>query len=345
MNRVSLRRLAAIAVIVTAASGCDNVTWEGVDVRLQAAEPPPGSLLGDSLVVEEPGLPPLPEGPVVYLVRRDGASASAFALASREEGRMVPLPSEAENPGFTEHFVGNVLPPGEELVLFADGRRLGTFVAGTEFGSDRTFCAPRPRVDGIVELVPGAAGVETYLAVPAGEAADTPRGTWSPLESTPELRTASLNLAGELMNQFRSPWPQGTVAAIRRDLTVVTPAAPPGIEAEAPRPPFAATFVNEDGLRVGETGRNAWSLFYVARYEGTSYQPTLVRYRLFERDGKATPRLMTWSDVTGDGREEMVLEVFGSRDRWLALAGHQDGEWQVLLEDACGENAPVVSQP
>lgn len=344
MNRVSLRHLMAIAVIVTTTSGCDNVTWEGVDVRLQAAEPPPGSLEQDSVVVEEPGLPPLPEGPVVYLVRRDGASASAFALASREGGRMVALPSEEENPGFTEHFVQSVLPPGEELVLFADGVRLGTFVAGQEFGSDRTFCAPRPRVDGIVELVPGAADAGTYLAVPADEAEGVPRGRWAPPESTPELRTASLNIAGELMNQFRSPWPQGTVAAIRRDLTLVTPPTPPGIEAEAPRPPFAATFVNEDGVRVGETGRNAWSLFYVARFDGTSYSPTLVRYRLFERDGKATPRLMTWSDVTGDGQEEMVLEIFGTRDRWLALAGYQDGEWQVLLEDACGEATATVSQ-
>jgi len=341
---VSLRHLVAIAVIVTTTSGCDNVTWEGVDVRLQAAEPPPGSLEADSVVVEEPGLPPLPEGPVVYLVRREGASASAFALASREGGRMVALPSEEEHPGFTEHFVRSVLPPGEELVLFADGQRLGTFVAGGEFGSDRTFCAPRPRVDGIVELVPGAADAGTWLAVPSREAAGIPRGRWSPPESTPELRTFSLNIAGELMNQFRSPWPQGTVAAIRRDLTLITPTVPPGIEAEAPRAPFAATFVNEDGLRVGETGRNAWSLFYVARYDGTTYRPTLVRYSLFERDGKATSRLMTWSDVTGDGEEEMLLEVFGTRDRWLALAGYQDGEWQVLLEDACGESSGTVSQ-
>jgi len=343
MKRVSLRRLAAIAVIVTTASGCDNVVWEGVEVRLEAPDPPPGSLEADSTVVVEPGLPPLPEGPVVYLVRRDGSSASAFALASREGGRMVALPAEEDHPGFTEHFVRSLLPPEQELILFADGARVGTFVAGDTFSSDRSYCAARPRVDGVLELVPGAADPGFYMAVPAAEASGIPRGRWAPPESTAEIRTASLNLAGELMNRFRSPWPQSPVATLRRDLTTITPPAPVDLEAEAPLPHFATTFVHEDGLRVGETGRNAWSLFYVARYDGTSYHPTLVHYRLFERDGKATPRLVAWSDLTGDGQEEMVLEVLGTRNRWLALAGYQDGEWQFLMEDAC-EAPPSASE-
>ena len=343
MKRVSLRRLAAIAVIVTTTSGCDNVVWEGVDVRLQAAEPPPGTVEADTAVVLEPGLPPLPEGPVVYLVRRDGSSASAFALASREGGRMVALPTEDQHAGFTEHFVRTLLPAEQELVLFADGARVGTFVAGDTFSSDRSYCVARPRIDGVLELVPGAADPGYYMAVPAAEASGIPRGRWAPLESTPDIRTASLNLAGELMNQFRAPWPQSSVATLRRDLTLITPPVAAGFQAEAPPPPFATTFVHEDGLRVGVTGRDAWSLFYVARHDGNAYRPTLVRYRLFQRDGKATPRLVAWSDLTGDGQEEMVLEVLGTRDRWLALAGNQDGEWQVLLEDAC-EAPPAAAQ-
>lgn len=331
-------RLAAMAVIVTAAAGCDNVTWAGVDVRLQPAEPPPGSLLPEEAAVEEPGLPPLPAGDVVYLVRRDGAAASAWALVSMEAGAFLPLEGDGSD-AWTEHFVQTLLPAGSELVLFADGARVGTFVARDSFEADGSLCIPRPRVDGILELVPGAADADVYLGVPASRAADVPRGTWSPPESTVDIRTTSLNLAGELMNELAAPWPQGTVAAIRRDLTLMTP--PPSGDSVAPAPPFAATFINEDLLRVGDAARGAWSLFYVARHDGTRYRPTLVRYSLYQRDGKAAPRLLAWADLDGDGSGELLLEVFGARDRWLALAGFDGTGWTTLFEDPC---IPVVEE-
>lgn len=334
MSRATPGRLVALAVIVTALPGCDNVMWEGVEVRLERPDPPPGAPeIGAVAPDQEPGLPPLPEGDVVYLVRRSGASASAFPLAQLVEGRLDPLPREDQHPGFAEHFVRSLLPPETELILLADGARVGTFVAGSQWDTDGSYCYPRPRVDGVVELVPGAAEPTFYLALPAARAAGISRGVWDPPQGSPDLRIASLNLAGELMNSLSAPWPASTVAAIRRDLTFLTPRGPDD-GADTP-PPFAATFMNEDFLRVGEAARNAWSLFYLARHDGTRYRPVLVRYHLYQRDGKAAPRLVAWSDVTGDGREEMVLEFFGLRDRWLALAGYRDGEWRILLEDPC----------
>jgi hypothetical protein len=326
-----------MAVIVTALAGCDNVTWAGFDVALQKADPPPGSLLPEETSIEEPGLPPLPEGDVVYLVRREsGASASAFALASLEVGGPQPLPGDGSE-AWTEHFARTLLPAGSELILFADGARLGTFVAGDSFATDDSLCIDRPRIDGIVELVPGATEPGVYLAVPAARAAGIARGSWNPPEATQEIRNASLNLAGELMNELGTPWPQGTVAALRRDLTLLSP--PASTDSLAPPPSFAATFLNEDLLRVGDASRGAWSLFYVARHDGTRYRPTLIRYHLYQRDGKAAPRILAWTDLTGDGQEEILLEVFGARDRWFVLAGQQGGEWRTLLEDPC---APVV---
>lgn len=329
-----------MAVIVTAIGGCDNVNWAGFDVSLQRAEPPPGSLLPEETSLEEPGLPPLPEGDVVYLVRREsGASASAFALASLEGGTVHPLEGDASD-AWTEHFARSLLPPGSELILFSDGNRIGTFVAGGDFANDTSLCISRPRVDGVVELVPGAGEPGVYLAVPSHRAASVPRGTWNPPEATQEIRNASLNLAGELMNQLGTPWPQGTVAALRRDLTLLSP--PATSDSVTPPPAFAATFLNEDLLRVGDASRGAWSLFYVARHDGTRYRPTLVRYHLYQRDGKAAPRILAWTDLTGDGQEEILVEVFGARERWLVLAGLQGGEWRTLLEDPC---APVSEPP
>lgn len=339
---VSAFRLAAVAVIVTTAAGCDNVDWAGFEVSLQRADPPPGSLLEAEAVVEEPGLAPLPEGDVVYLVRREGggsASASAFAVASLQGGAIRPLEGD-DSSAWTEHFVRTLLPPGEELILFADGSRIGTFVAGGSFDADTALCISRPRVDGVVELVPGAGEPGVYLGVPTPRAASVPRGRWNPPEATQEIRNASLNLAGELMNQFGTPWPTGTVAALRRDLTLLSP--PSTGDSVAPPPAFAATFLNEDLLRVGEASRSAWSLFFVARHDGVRYRPTLVRYHLYQRDGKAAPRLVAWTDLNGDGREELLVEVFGVRDRWLMVAGEEGGEWRTLLEDPC---APAAVAP
>lgn len=322
-----------MAVIVTAMTGCDNVSWAGFDVSLQRADPPPGSLHPGEALLEEPGLPPLPEGDVVYLVRRDeGASASAFAFASLEGGTFGPLPGDGSD-AWTEHFARSLLPAGSELILFADGARIGTFIAGETFANDTSLCISRPRVDGVVELVPGATQPGVYLAVPFDRAAHITRGVWNPPEATQEIRNASLNLAGELMNQLGTPWPQGTVAALRRDLTLLSP--PASRDSVPPPPAFAVTFLNEDLLRVGDASRSAWSLFYVARHDGTRYRPTLVHYHLYQRDGKAAPRILAWTDLTGDGNEEILVEVFGARDRWLVLAGLQGGEWRTLLEDPC----------
>ena len=75
------RKSLAIAVILTVASGCDNVGWGGVDVNLKpprtkaelAAETPgPAAFAAE----ESEALPELPNGPILLAGRRSGSEAT-----------------------------------------------------------------------------------------------------------------------------------------------------------------------------------------------------------------------------------------------------------------------------
>jgi len=330
-----------LAGIVASLSACDNVEWGGVEVRMEPPPPPPGYIPPDSLAAEEERLrlPPLPEGPVVYLARRTGGAVALLPVAELSGGSLEPLPSEADEPGFSEHFVNTLVPPGTEMVLLADGRRVGTFVAGETWEMEGSLCYPRLRILGVAELLPSAADIRDFLALPTSLVEGLPREDVLSTASTPEMRTASLNAAGVLMNQFRTPWPP-TVVETRRDLTVFHPR-------ELDAPAFAASFVHLDGLRVGSAPADAWSIFYVARPnpEGSGYQTTLVRHSLFRRDGKSATRMLTQADVTGDGREEILLEVFGEESRWLAVGGFQGGEWRTVFEEPCAPDGGTGVTP
>jgi len=281
---------------------------------------------------------PLPAGPVVYLVRRTRTTASAFALGAVVNGSLVPLPSEATYPGAAQRHVNALLPAEGELVLFADGIRAGTFISNGGGGVDTSFCVARPRADGLVELIPGADEETNFLALPAEAVEGVLRESWGRAQATSALRAESLARAGELLSARGAPRTQPNLSPLQRDLTVLTLRG--GEAGELLPHPFATTIVNDDQLRVGEPGSNGWSLFFVARHDGTRYRPTLVRYSLFSRDGKAAPRLLAWADTNGDGRETLLLELFGTTSSWLGVAGFADGEWKMLLEDAC-EDAPA----
>ena len=90
------------AVILTAPYGCDNVTWGGVDVRLQ--DPPPKAEAMETVASEtEEGspLPELPTGAILFAGSREGDSATLVAVG---EIRTTAWPPSRRKPRHLDSF-------------------------------------------------------------------------------------------------------------------------------------------------------------------------------------------------------------------------------------------------
>jgi hypothetical protein len=79
----------------------------------------------------------------------------------------------------------------------------------------------------------------------------------------------------------------------------------------------------------------AYSLFVMGDATSGTYEISYMWYRLAESQGKGVPRYLDHIDWNGDGSEEILLEMFGSEDRWFAGLARQDGGWVRSFEDSC----------
>lgn len=321
------RRWLFVAVILTVASGCDNVSWGGVDMRLVAPPPPVAPLIPTQTQGEEEiPLPPLPEGPILLAGTRDGDQAALTVVGEVRGDAVAPLVTDAEAPGFTDHVTRNLLAPGTELILFAEGVRVGRMtVAGS--GMDDRFCSPRPTVTGTVEMVPGASGATRLLALRGGPAA-RPFGTYRALSHDYDQRVASLALGTEGIRQAGVPFPSSLVDS-RVDIQVFRLPEDGGTS-------IAATFMDHDRLAVAPPREGAWALFVVGTQQGGRYASGYLGFRPADAQGKGAPRYFSHLDLNGDGSSELVLDVFGRDSRWFATLSRRGGTWVQTFQDPCG---------
>lgn len=324
------RRWLFVAVILTVASGCDNVSWGGVDMRLVAPPPPVAPLIPTQAQLEEElGLPPLPEGPILLAGTRDGDQA-AFTVVGEVRGDAVaPLVTDAEAPGFMDHFTRNQLSPGTELILFAEGVRVGRMTVAESRMDDR-FCSPRPTVTGTVEMVPGASGATRLLAL-RGDPTARPFGTYRVLSHDYDQRVASLALGTEGIRLAGVPFPSSLVDS-RVDIQVFR-------LPEEGRASIAATFMDQDRLAVAPPREGAWALFVVGMQQGNTFQSGYLGFRPADAQGKGAPRFFSHLDLNGDGSSELVLEVFGRDTRWFTTLSRRVGTWVQTFQDPCGTPA------
>ncbi len=326
------RKYLAIAVILTVASGCDNVSWGGVDVSLK----PPrtrAELTAEaqgpaaSLAEEENALPELPDGPILLAGRRSGSAATLTVVGEIQGDAIGAFVSDEEVPGFRDRFTTELLAPGSEWVLFAQGVRVGRMTA-TATGLDEDFCVPRPTISGTVELVPYAGSAELLMALPAGTAAGRTYDPYRVHRHDYDQRIASLSLASEAIPRLGAVWPPDGVLSARADIQAFQMVGAPG---EA----IAATFMYRDQLEMSATSAGAYSLFLMGRASAEGYAPTYIWYRPVDSEGKGAPRYFDHLDWDGDGNEEVLLEVFGSERRWFAGLAQRSGTWVRTSEDAC----------
>ena len=318
-------------MILTGLTACDNVSWGGVELRLEA---PPAAETGaaeaDTAAVEEETPPPLDLEPVLYTVERNDDSVRVTPVAVLGPSGLRSFPSEAEIPDVVARFREERMGPGRRFVLYSGGRRVGSLYTGSSQAVDTTFCVPRPAVTGRVELVPSAVEVERFLAVPADSGDARPPDDFQRMTSTRAQRVASLNMAAALFSTMQIQWPPSIVEA-RADIRIFRPR---GAETEL----IAATFLYGDSLTTGPAPPNAYSLFFLGEQIEGDFDPTYVRYREVGVDGKAAARFVDHMDWDDDGSDEILLQVYGVESRWFAaLQRDEAGEWRETFREGCAE--------
>jgi len=322
------RRWLLLAVILSAPSGCDNVRWGGVDVRLQA--PPPQAAAAPEAPAQEPDQPqpsPLPSRPLLLAGSREGDAATLVVVGEVRGDALGPLPTEDQAPGFLEHLKDSLLAPGTELILFSEGVRVGRLTV-TANATDTRFCAPRAQVTGVVELVPGATAARQLLALTDSAAHSRPFGAFQVTDMGYDPRAASISMAIGAIRQVGAEWPASLVES-RADIQTLR-------MSDAAGPSVAATFLLRDQLAVGKPGQGAWSLFVLGTAQGGSYGAAYVGFRPADAQGKGAPRYFSHLDWDGDGDSEVLLDVRGERSRWFASLGQREGSWVQTFQDPCG---------
>jgi hypothetical protein len=318
------RHLLAIAVILTGATGCDNVDWGGAEWRLA----PPPTIAADTLAggaAAAAGDPAGREyGPLLLAGTRDAGRAT-FAVVGEVQGEGLlaigPAPEDVER-------VDSLTAPGSEWILFADGVRVGTLTVD-EVGTSAGYCPARRTVSGVVELVPPASEAERLLALPARVGAGRAYGSFAPMEDVYDQRVATITWAVEAIPRNQATFPSEGLLAARQDIQVFQPTGAPG-------PAVAATFMYRDRLTIAPAGQGAYALFLLGAQRGGEYVEDFAWYRPVGEGGKGAPRFFDHLDWDGDGDSEILLEVLGAERRWFATLGRRGSEWIRTFQDACG---------
>lgn len=322
------RRWLAIAVILTVAPGCDNVSWGGASLTLRTptervdllAEAAPDTVPGE---VEEA---PAPETPsALFAGSRTATRATVVAVGELRRGAVTPIAAGVRD------FTDAHLEVGTELVLFSEGARVGRMTVD-EVGVDARSCFARPTASGVVELVPSAAGASTFLALPASDAGSRPFEPFVPLAHTYDQRVASLSIARNAMPEVGAPLPPSVLEA-RKDVQAFRLRGEPGAS-------VAATFLYGDTLAVAQPFRGAYSLFVMGTEQAAGIEPDHVWYRPADDEGKGAPRYFGHLDWNRDGSDEVLLEVLGAEHRWFAALAKRNGSWVRAFEDSCVEATP-----
>jgi len=318
------RHLLAIAVILTGASGCDNVDWGGADLRLT----PPPRTAADSLSAETTAeaeeAAPRVYGPLLLAGAHEGARATLAVVGEVQGEALLPIDPTPEE---TERVVG-LTGAGSEWILFADGVRVGTLTV-EEAGSSASYCPARRTVTGIVEMVPTASSAQRVLALPADVGRQRSYQPFQPLQDTYDHRVATLSWAGDAIPRNQASWPADGLVAAREDIRVFRLAGAPG-------PAVAATFMYRDRLAVTPAAQGSYALFVLGSQRGGTYAEDFAWYRPAGEGGKGAPRYFDHLDWDGDGDTELLLEVLGSQRRWFAALGQRGGQWVRTFQDACG---------
>jgi len=324
----SVPRWLLLVGIVIAASGCDNVSWGGVEMGLQRPSVDTLGAAEDSVRAETPPPPTLSVGPLLFAGLRNGTKARIFPVGEITAEGLRPFPGGAEGEELTRVLLASRLRPGEELTLFHQGVRIGILEVEESQLSEGPYCGAGGEATGHLQLIPEAGNVQRFLALERSEGRQIPFDTFEELQNVYDQRVASLALGSEAIPVVGAPWPPALLET-RQDLQVFRL---PGQAA----PAVMATFLYRDQLQVGPAPPEAYSLIVLGEPQASDFDLTFAWYRPVGSEGKGAPRFFSRLDWDGDGDQEILLEVLGEESRWFAAMDRGADGWVLSYQDPCG---------
>ena len=318
-------------VIICTLSACDNVDFGGF--RLELVPPPEtaadtaAAALAEGAAEVAPEIV-LPEGPILYLGTRSGARVSVRPVAEIAPDGLRAIDPD-RTPGFGEAFAARELAPGTPLTLFAEGVRAGEMRVDEASGDVADgFCRATPLASGSAAFVPGAGNATRFLAVDRSTVDDLGYGPYQAVEDSYEQRVSGLDLAQSALMQTGARWPP-SVLETRADMQAIP------LDGDATGA-FAATFMFEDVLSIGEPGSAAaYSMMILGTGGPERYSLDYIWYRPAADGGKAAARFYEQFDWDGDGQAEILLEVLGADARWVAALDRNEDGWTSVFETDC----------
>jgi hypothetical protein len=305
-------RLVLPVALVALVTGCD-IEWGGATVHLEDPSPPPPEAPAQEAAAEV--VAPLPQGPLVWVVRSTGPGGEALALpvARLEDGQPADLGFPDPPPeDYRARFDSAFAVDGSELVLGADGIRLGTLVLT---GSRRTLDAGCPSAASARGLVlPGAELPPVFFAVGPGLAFGDVTVS-RPVAVDNRMRTFGPILAEQLLRQGGEDRPY---LAQRADLVAVYW---PGDD----RPAMAATYLINDAFGGAGPSGSATSLFFLARFGSAGYAADWSEMRRYSGGG-GSREIFSWVGAAPlpEGRLDFAARRDGAARRLVASVDSED---------------------
>lgn len=335
--RRRLKALTAVCALNLILLGsCDNVSWGGAQF---AVIPPPPKAEEPETATADAATGEMPSGAVLSYVRMTAGGPVLMPVGEIAGDSLRRLGDPDEPDRYWTRFVGEEMRQGAEYVLYAKGRRVGTFVIQGASVPEPGVCPALPQAQGYTELTSGAGTSAEYLALPKRFAPDlnvsvdsaVARATRrmsivGPILAERMLRARSADLPGNWQVAMRQA--QAFPAEEGRDLA------------------FSATFLVGDTLGPG-LDDSGYSLFFIAMPDpgATGYDTAYVNFRDYPSSGKAAPRVIDFLDWDRDGNGELLLQVYGTQGSWFEAVGKVGDDWQTILELRCeGREAAIAAE-
>jgi hypothetical protein len=322
----------AFGLIVILLTGCDNVSWGGVDL---AVVPPPPKAVEVAEGTEEGGVEPLPTNPILYYVARTAEGGRMTPVGQISGDSLAPIRAVGDAATYAGRFVAEFMRQGGEFTLFSAGRRAGTFVVDDAGVPDVPVCPLLPTASGALELSGGVTAVE-FLALARADAPSVPPRADRP-EVPPGVRARIAPILAERAVRARGATLPGNWATAVEQVTAF-PIGNAGVNA------YSTTLLVGDTLGPG-MDNDGYSLFFIfaPTTTQTGYDTVFVNFRSYPETGKAAPRVIDFLDWSRDGNPELLMQVYGVRDTWFEAVGRgQDGAWRRIFRDRCEEGSRVI---
>lgn len=328
MARMRIWLRLRIALIVTLAAGCDNVSWGGVDV---AVVPPPAKSAATRTATDTSAAG-LPTAPVLYYVHRAGVRGLMVPVAEISADSLRSIRTDTDWRRFDQRYIATRLRRGGEFTLFRRGQRVGTLVLQRAVPADSELCPRLPVADGLLELVPDADTMTEFLAMARGQAVQA-SGAGVAAQPDRAMALAGPILAERLLRARKAPLPGDWRSAMKQ----VFPFPVRG----AAKVGFAGSLVVGGTLGVGPD-KTGSSLFFIALHDpATGYDTAYTRYADFAHGGKLATRVIDFLDWNHDGQVELLTEGYGSSHTWFGAMGDVAGRWRPIYDGRCATGSAI----